>query len=443
MHILYRLFSLKIVLPSAVGAMTLLQIGNANAQADLNIQSRIDAVTQPFQVQPIPLTPSGGSGIPEADRQPARRVIVRESTCFEHNHRCIDPDELDTLPRNPPKGRKTFTVQPNTAALLAELKSEKTSLLRKKEIAALIGLPIVIKSATPPNTKPGKEGKAQPVQPTTVKFIFPIGPQYESNATKSDALPHADTSIALGGGFQFTTQGFRNLDVIGVSAGTTSTRYSHLAASSLDILSATAQYQLFLGAYDVTGTPLNLSHGSDLSTGQVTFNTLTFGLQNSTAFAPTFKAETLNLLTPTVVYSWQNLPLGSEKSCMTKLHPTPDFAAFCYYSDVNLSVGHTSSDNRLQENTNFGVSTTLGDRIRDTDLTAALAASMSGKVYDNVPGGRRDLLLQIGPKLVFAPASTILTSLGVTYNKNYSSVAAAEWHGWVVQSMVQFTFTPK
>ena len=431
MHILYRLFSLAIVLPAAVGAMTLLQIGKANAQADFNIQSRIDAVTQPFQVQPIPVTPSGPAARPDAEARPARRVIVTEPTCFEQNHRCLSHPELDKLADQQvkSKGLRPLTEAPNTAALLSELKNEDTSIARKQQIVKALALPINIKPgkrkalllppSITPNIKPGKGEDTAPTQPTTVKFIFPIGPSYESNATKSDALPHADTSIALGGGFQYTRQGIGNLDVIGVSAGTTSTRYSHLTGNSLDILTTAAQYQLFLGAYyNGSSKPLDLSRGSTLSTGLISFNTLTFGLQNSTAFAPTFKAESLNLLTPTVVYSWQNLPLSTGDRCRTKLKPDRDSDAFCYYADVNLSVGHTSSDNRLQENTNFGISTTLGDRIRDTDLVAALATSVSGKVYDNVPGGRSDVLLQIGPKLVFAPAAAILTSLGVTYNRN-------------------------
>lgn len=378
-----------------------------------------------------------------------RRVFVSEPACFEKDHRCLSAAEVEALVKPRRNAPRLLTLTPSVTNALTELQSEDTPIARKQAIIKALGLPINIKPGkrkallAPPNIKPGKGEDTAPTQPTTVKFIFPIGPTYESNATKSDALPHADTSLSLGGGFQLTTQGFRNLDVIGVTAGTTSTRYSHLTNSSLDILTATAQYQLFLGAYDGAGKMLDLSHGTLVPSGQVSFNTLTFGLQNSTAFAPTFRAETLNLLTPTVVYSWQNLPLSSGEPCTTKLNPRPDAAAFCYYSDVSFSVGHTSSDSHLQENTNFGGSTTLGDRIRGTDVVAALGTAMSGKVYDSVPGGRRDMLLQIGPKLQYAPASTVVTSLGVTYNRNYSNVAAAEWHGWVVQSIVQVMLTPQ
>ena len=48
-----------------------------------------------------------------------------------------------------------------------------------------------------------------------------------------------------------------------------------------------------------SGKWINLSHGSYVPSGQVSFNTLTFGVQTSTAFAPTFRAESLNLVTPT------------------------------------------------------------------------------------------------------------------------------------------------
>ncbi|GKQ55721.1 hypothetical protein [Bradyrhizobium sp. Ce-3] len=447
MSILGRLISRAIVFPLVAGAATL-QIGKACAQADLNIQSRIDAVTQPFQVQPVPITSSGGAARPESVRQPARREIVTEPTCFEKDRRCLTPAELEKLVKPRLNTPKLLTVTPSATSFIAELQSEEVPLARKQAIIKALGLPINIKPPKrkalliPPNIKPGKSEDQAPTQPTTVKFIFPVGPTYESNATKSDLLAHADTSIALGGGFQLTTQGFRNLDVIGVSAGTTSTRYVNLTSKNLDILSSAVQYQLFLGAYHGDGRPLDLTHGSNLPTGQVSFNTLTFGLQNSTAFAPTFRAETLNLLTPTVVYAWQNLPVGGGL-CTTKLNPKADAAAFCYYADVNVTLGHTSSDNSLQENTNFGVAATLGDRISGTDLVATLGTWASGKVYDNVPGGRRDLLLQIGPKLQFSPANAVSTSIGVVYNRNYSNVAAAAWHGWIVQSAVTYAFAPQ
>jgi len=436
---------------SLVAGAATLQIGTANAQADLNIQSRIDAVTQPFQVQPVP--PIATPARREAARPAAAREEVKEKPCYERNGRCLSPNQAEQLARESAKKRKLFAltpnaVTPNVEALFAELKDENTSIPRKQEIFKTFGLNINIKppkrkaQLAPPNIKPGQGEDDAPVQPTTVKFIFPVGPSYESNATKSDALPHADTSMTLGGGFQLTTQGFRNLDVIGVNAGTTSTRYVSLTSKNLDILTAAVQYQLFLGAYQANGQPLPLAHGSQVPSGQVSFNTLTFGLQNSTVFTPTFRAESLNLLTPTVVYAWQNLPIGGGL-CSTRLNPKPDAASFCYYADVSVTLGHTSSDSSLQENTNFGVAATLGDRIAGTDLVAMLATSASSKVYDSVPGGRRDVLLQIGPRLQFSPASAVSTSIGVAYNRNYSNVTAAAWHGWIVQSALTYAFAPQ
>jgi len=464
MSILYRLFSRAIRLLVIGGGLMLTQLGTVHAQADLNIQSRIDAVTQPFQVQPVPITPDTGKARPDPDNRSERVVVVKQPPCLERDHHCLSPSELrEHAKQRTAKSKKlnslTKALGPERfEQLLTDLQAVDTSMDDRQKIKRLFGLQIVITPSKPktfvqpdikPHPTPGKDLDQAPVQPTTFKLIFPIGPIYETTATKTPvALAHADTSITLGGGFQFTTQGVGNLDVIGVTAGTTSTRYTSLTSRNLDILSTAVQYQLFLGAYDGSGKWINLSHGSYVPSGQVSFNTLTFGVQTSTAFAPTFRAESLNLVTPTVIYGWQNLPLGGGP-CTTKLaedtaKPGQKVgASFCYYIDVSATVGHTSSDVSLQENTNFGVSATLGDRIAHTDLVALLATAASGKVYDSVPGGRRDLLLQIGPKLQFSPAAGVSTSIAASYNQNSSTVAAAAWHGWIVQTQLSVAFTPK
>lgn len=445
MYILYRIFPFAIAFPVAAGIMTLLPTEQAYAQADLNIQSRIDAVAAPFQVQPIPVAPSSQPARPDTERRPAPVTRVVESpACLADKHRCLADEEVDALFIKHVKEPHLLTTTPGGTDVLTELKSSATSLDRKYEIIKTLALPINIKPGKkriqaigPPNIKPGTGEDSAPTQPTTVKFSFPSGPTYESNATKSNTAARSDSSVSFGGGFQFTTQGFRNLDVIGISAGTSLVRYARLADKSFDTLTGSAQYQLFLGAYDVTAKMLDLSRGSNLPTGQVTFNTLTFGLQNSTAFSPIFHTETVSLTTPTVVYSWQNIPFDGNL-CATRLNPK--LASFCHYADVSIAVGHTLADNRLLENTNLAASATLGNRIGGTDFVASLGTTITGRTYDNVVGGRNDLMLQIGPKLQYTPLSNVTTSIAVSYNRNYSSLATAQWHGWIVQSGLTLSF---
>lgn len=445
MYIWYRALLRATVFLFLGGGMALQQADRAYAQADLNIQSRIDAVAAPFQVQPIPIAPSSQPGRLDTRTRSAPRTIVEtEPACVAKGRRCLSNTEIDAVFAKHATGPKLLSVAPAGTDTLAELKSEATPLDRKRQIIKTLALPINIKPSKkkvlalpvgPPNLKPGP-GDA-PAQPTTISFTFPSAPIYESNANRSNTLGRSDASISFGGGFTVTTQGFRNLDVIGISAGTNLVRYARLSGNSFDTLTASAQYQLFLGAYDVSSKMLDLTHGSLLPTGQVTFNTLTFGLQNSTAFSPVFHAETTSLTTPTLVYSWQNIPF-SHALCATKLHA--DTNSFCYYADLSVTVGHTLADVRALENTNLAVSATLGDRIGNTDFLALWGTTITGRTYDNVVGGRNDVMVQFGPKLQYKPFDRITTSIGVTYNRNYSSLATANWHGWIVQSGLTLSF---
>ena len=424
---------------AAIAVVALAQVESAYAQADLNIQSRIDAVAAPFQVQPIPITPG-------APTRPAPQTIVEtEPACVAKGSRCLSNTEIDAVFAKHATGPKLFSLAPGTGTdALADLKSEATPLDSKLRIIKTLALPINIKPSKkkalalpvgPPNLKPGP-GDA-PTQPTTVNFTFPSSPIYESNANKSNTFGRSDGSVSFGGGFTVTTQGFRNLDVIGISAGTSMVRYARLSDRSFDTLTASAQYQMFLGAYDVSAKMIDLTHGSYLPTGQVTFNTLTFGLQNSTAFSPMFRAETTSLTTPTLVYSWQNIPF-TQALCATRLHK--ETSSFCYYADLSVTLGHTLADVRALENTNLAVSATLGDRIGNTDLVALWGTTITGRTYENVVGGRNDVTVQFGPKLQYKPIDKLTTSIGITYNRNYSSLATAQWHGWIAQSALTLSF---
>lgn len=76
---------------------------------------------------------------------------------------------------------------------------------------------------------------------------------------------------------------------------------------------------------------------------------------------------------------------------------------------------------------------------------------MTGRVYENVAGGRQDTLFQIGPALTYAPppfttgdggSYALLLSLPVTYNQNYSTIATDAWHGGVVMPTLTIAFQP-
>jgi hypothetical protein len=400
-------------------AAALAPVDRVYAQADPNIQSRIDAVAAPFQVQPI--RPEAGG--------------PNHATACE-GYDCLSDAEIDSrfeaLFKNPGRIKRLNSNR----ELMAELNVGVLTHQRKRQL---------LQAFFPPNVKPGP-GNTPPKQPTTVKFTFPMSPMYETNVLKSNTSVAADTSLSFGGGVQVTAEGFRNLDVVAFAAGTNSVRYSSLTAKSLDTVTTSAAYQALLGTYksdvkDKSGIEqFDATKGTDIPTNQITFNTLTFGVQNSTAYAPTFAAETVNLFTPTIVYAWQNIPLSQDPPCKN-LSP-PKTLGYCYYMDIAVTVGHTLSDQAALQNTNFALSTTFGDRIDQTDLVLALVSTVTGKVYENVPGGRNDVLFQIGPKLQYTPNKSVNASLAITYNQNYSTLAIAAWHGWVIQPTLTVAFSP-
>jgi hypothetical protein len=70
--------------------------------------------------------------------------------------------------------------------------------------------------------------------------------------------------------------------------------------------------------------------------------------------------------------------------------------------------------------------------------------------FGNVAGGRDDLLFQLGAILNYAPppflnpfVNTVLNfSASATYNRNYSTLSTAAWHGFIVLPTLTLAFQP-
>jgi hypothetical protein len=141
-------------------------------------------------------------------------------------------------------------------------------------------------------------------------------------------------------------------------------------------------------------------------------------------------------------------PATSKPETSQKTEMSPNPGAFCYYLDWSLTAGQTLSDVPTQQNTNFAASVTPGWRIKDTDWKLTLPTVVTSRFYNDVVGGRRDVLFQIGPALSYSkPALAgrpyITFSLAVTYNQNCSTVAAASWRGVVIQPTLTIALLPE
>jgi hypothetical protein len=325
--------------------------------------------------------------------------------------------------------------------------------LSKKRQISIQGVPTL-----PPNMN-CKGG-----QQTTVKVSFPLNPTYETNILKIGNNSSNGESFGFGGNVLVTGPGLagRPFDLVVVNVAEASSRYTPTFSPSVDTVNTYVAYQAFLHAdgYDVdkkSGYPTSFVDSIDKSTptvnvpqgGMTTFETLAFAIQNQTAYTPTFHTEKADFFTPQITLAGTNFDLDDSKarSCSSSIGNS-----FCNYANLSLTVGQSFSDVRTQQNANIAGSVTLGRRPDMTDWNLAVQATATGKDYENFVGGRSDLLLQVGPLLSYSPKpfwtdasntekAAISFSLPITYNKNYSTVTAAAWSGWVIMPTLTIAFT--
>jgi hypothetical protein len=297
---------------------------------------------------------------------------------------------------------------------------------------------------------------------TSVKISTPLSPTYETNELKSSANGNRNPgeSIGLGGLVQVFAPGLapdkRPFDVMGVSGQSQSLRYDRVPSKSVDTAITQGAYQFFIDAFGFqpNGTPvpsIDTPKQSNLPpANMITVDTVALGFVNQTAFTPTYHAETTNLFTPQVTLSRQNQSLAGSTWCNTAI-PDPRKIGFCYYADMSLTVGQTFSDVRTLQNANVAAAVTPGWRIPDTDLKLTLPTTVTARAYEDVPGGRRDVLFQIGPAITYTPpplldksvTASLNFTLSATYNQNYSTIAADAWHGLVVLETITVALQPR
>jgi hypothetical protein len=429
----------------SMGIAVLALSGNeARAQADLNLQTQVDIITAPFslrQPQTVNTTPQvevrkvEGGTVP-VNRTEAKKVFRSAIQKF-NSARNIKASAAKELKDADACVKSASTVR----VCMEKFKDHLTE-------AELESISKVVPAALPPgrptfvisNKIPEKQG-------TNVKFTFPFNPTYETNVFKSNTNVHPDTSAGFGAGWQVTTGvDGRPFDIIALSMGSASSRYNAFPSQSADVLTIQGFYQYFLGASRGDGTPIifppagaTVPAGTIPPGGMITVDTVAIGIQNQTAFVPTYLHEKADFFTPQVTFARQNINLSGPNSegCVDAKLENP---AFCYFATLLLTPAQTFSDVATLANANLAASATIGTRINQTNLTAALATTVTGKAFEYVPGGRQDLLIQIGPTLAYTANKCINGTLAVTYNRNYSTLTPAAWSGWVVQPTLNIVF---
>jgi hypothetical protein len=450
-------------------AVSLGSVVTAKAQIDPNIQSRIDVYT-------VPLVPSISSfeqfgGNAGACLTDANYVVI-----LHRNNELSLPPDLAKLDNSPDLDQnklvKFLSANPGLAAqILAEFfKSHPNGTQRAEEIrsnffaakvkaqkAGVASFDAKLKIAVAPTPTPFCKPS------TSVKISAPMSPTYETNALKSSANGNRSPSesIGFGGLFQLVAPSLapdqRPFDVMAFSGQSQSVRYDRIPSKSLDTAISQGAYQFFIDAFgfqrDGSSVPNIDGHtdkGNIPPVNMITVDTVALGFLNQTAFTPTYHAETTNLFTPQVTLSRQNQSLAGSTWCNVSI-PDPRKIGFCYYADLSLTVGQTFSDVTTLQNANVAAAVTPGWRIPDTDLKLTLPATVTARAYEDVPGGRRDVLFQIGPAVSYTPpplldksvTASLNFTLSATYNQNYSTIAADAWHGLVVLETITVALQPQ
>ena len=458
---------------------------NAKAQVDLNIQSRVQIYTTPLTGLASPAPDLNPHNLGACLTNPVFVQVLylyKEGLLYTKGYLQLSPevaalgnDTLDfkssrlinylRLKQNTALAAdiitKFFDLDPNAAEDAINAVSDAVE-KRDKPIHKIgepqIGTRLKVKFIPP---LPIGYCKAQP----SIKLIVPFNPTYESNVLKSNA--HDNNSPGASAGFGGTLQivapvptavGVRTFDVVGFSTQSQSVRYNQFSSKSFDALITQGAYQHFLSAvgyssdgHRIDSITVNTPTADIPPLNMITVNSVAFGFQDQAVFTPGFRSETVDLFTPQITLNRQNQDLSFAGASCTPKTSDPRQQGFCYYADLSLTVGQTFSDVSIQENANLTVSATPGLRIESTDWKLTLPVVVTERAYEQVVGGRDDVLLQIGAALTYLPAPfydrfgsayAVAFSLPVTYNHNYSTLAAAAWHGYIIMPTLTVAFQP-
>lgn len=430
-----------IVLAIATGAVAHLAFLHPAQAQDLNQQ------TQWTITAPLPVTPAAGvlaSPVVVEIPQPNRiRNVCSPNSSPSSEQKKVVADKFASMS---PDQKRDFLKRLHITAELSEVDVNKVLDQHPKEACAeLASIPL-----------PGGSLKYITGQPTQVRVSLSLSPTYETNVLKAGNNSSPGASAGFGSSALFTTAGARPLDLFGISFAEGSSRYTPFPSQSADVINSFIAYSAFLNAYGYSVDPKTHQvssvdyvdpnkPGNVPDQGLATIDTLVFGVQNQTGYAPTFHNEKSDFFTPQFTLSRQNINLddATHMDCSFKLD------AFCHFANLSLTVGQSFSDVTTQQNFNVAGAGSVGWRI-DSAWTVSLQGMATGKEYENLVGGRQDLLLQGGPVLSYSSTPVTISttekmsvsfSLPITYYRNYSTLAPAAWSGLVIQPTLSVAFT--
>jgi len=375
----------------------------SRAQADLNIQSRIEALTPPP---------------PVVHSEPTVRTITRET---------IEP-RTQTIRKEVPRSDAEVEadLQKKQGPSIATFRA--MSAAEQRASAKALGIPLTKIQIQTRTVNVRVKKSVTVVEPRKTTFTVSVSPglSYESNVFKTHLNVHGDAVFSGGAGFALNVPVGKD-DTFTLSAASVSARYPNFPELNFDAITAIANYRYVIGGF----YPLQAAQSQDTKV----LDALDLRVTTSSSFEPLFSRETVTFVTPSMTVSRLNIPL-SNQLCGEKRD------AFCYYADISGSLGYSFSDVLIQENANGNAAATLGWRMPESRLTLALTGKIGGRHYTNFPGSRDDLTLSGGPSILWSLYPNVTASFGVTYYEQYSTVDRARWNGVIAMSGLTAKFSP-
>jgi len=375
----------------------------SSAQPDLNIQSRIEALTPPPPI--ITSVPTVRTTIIQRD-EPRTRTIRKT---VKRSDSEIEAD-IQKKGRASPEAVRAMTsaARVETAKALG-IPTTRTKVEKKTEIVRVTRSVTVV---DPPKT--------------TFVVSIPFGASYESNVFKTH-LNVQDGAVFTGGVGAALNVPVGKEDTFTFSAASTSGRYPEFPQLNFDSITAIANYRHVIGGY----FPIA---GAEFPNTRV-MDTVDVRVTTSSSLEPLFRRETITFVTPSATVGRSNIPL-SNGLCGEKRDN------FCYFADIAGNVGYSFSDVLAQENLNAFAAATLGWRLPESKLTIAVGGRVAGRHYTNFPGSRDDITLSGGPNILWSLYPNVTASFGVTYYQQYSTVDRARWNGIIALSSLTAKFSP-
>jgi hypothetical protein len=247
-------------------------------------------------------------------------------------------------------------------------------------------------------------------------LIGSLNDTYANNASQTP-VPVADFTNAGSVNLQVLIPIGPQEDTIALSLGPTSVRYIDLTGDSFDMVAANVRYSKVLGT----------SYSSEYKTGGTgTTDILSFGLGGVSVFDPGFDESQINILSPSIVWSRNNIGLGPA-SC-----GAPGNEAYCTYASVVVTLWEGFADESDQNNSSAVIQTTLGWQTPIQGLSLSATGSVQGTNYWDYPGGRQDLILVGIGSLSWDPRANVNVSAGVQFTEQASTQADLDWRGFSV-----------